>query len=213
MASTVRVLIAVMRRSVRQGVRLLLGAQSDLEVAGEAEDRAGALTLARKLHPAVVVVDLILPGLEYVEFLRQVHLASPRTRVVVLKTPADGSGLTEAPVAHGLIRAVRDAAARRKPAHIPLPAAVVDVRDPKSQALGKASNEDLTPREQEVVLMAAAGLSSTETARRMGISPRTVESHRTRAMRKLGLHRRAELVRYAVVRGMLPPDRGGSGDT
>jgi DNA-binding NarL/FixJ family response regulator len=213
MATKVRIVIAVTQRAVRQGARLVLGAQSGLQVVGEAERRGQALALAARLRPDVMVVDQILPGIEFLDFLRRVGSKSPRTRIVVLKTPADAAGVARASVAQRLIRATRDAALRRRLVKVPLPAAVIDMQEPDPRAPRHDPGERLTPREREIVFMAADGFSSTETARRLGISPRTVESHRTRAMRKLGLHRRAELVRYAVSRGILPAERGGRDDS
>lgn len=203
MARTVRVLIAVTRQSVRQGVSLLLGAQPDIHVVGEAGERRRALSLAAARKPHVLVVDLLLPGYEYLEFLQQVSARSPQTRVVVLSMPPEATNLARTSTAYNLVRAVRDSAARRNRVKVPMPAAVIDAHGTTGDGPKGDLFEKLTPREQEVALMATEGLSSRETARRLGISPRTVESHRTRAMRKLGLHRRAELVRYALARGLL----------
>jgi DNA-binding NarL/FixJ family response regulator len=203
MARTVRVLIAATRQSVRQGVSLLLGAQPDIHVVGEAGERRRALSLAAARKPQVLVVDLLLPGYEYLEFLQQVSTRSPQTRVVLLSMPPEPTNLARSSTAYSLVRAVRDSAARRSRVKVPMPAAVIDAHGPAGEGPKGDLFEKLTPREQEVALMATEGLSSRETARRLGISPRTVESHRTRAMRKLGLHRRAELVRYALARGLL----------
>jgi len=203
MARTIGVLIAVTRQSVRQGVSLLLGAQPDIQIVGEAGERRRALSLTAARKPHVLVADLVLPGYGYLEFLQQVSARSPQTRVVILSMPPEVANLARTSIAYNLVQAVRDSAVHRSRIKVPMPAAVIDAHEPAGQEPACDLFEKLTPREQEVALMATEGLSSRETARRLGISPRTVESHRTRAMRKLGLHRRAELVRYALVRGLL----------
>jgi len=213
MATRVRVLIAVMRRAERQAVRLLLGAQPDLDVVGETGERAHALALAGTLKPNVMVVDLILPGLESLELLGHLNSASPQTRVIILRMPADVSDVARVSVADRLLHAVRSAAAEKNPVRVPMPVAIVDVPETTTRALRSEPFEKLTPREREVVLMAAEGLSSTETARRLGISPRTVETHRSQAMRKIGVHRRADLVRYAALHGILSTERDGPSDS
>src|SRR5262245_10878886 len=113
MARTVRALIAVTRQSVRQGVSLLLRAQPDIHIVGEAGERRRALSLAAARKPHVLVLDLLLPGLEYLEFLQQVSARSPHTRVVVLSMPPEATSLARNSTAYNLVRAVRDSAAHR----------------------------------------------------------------------------------------------------
>jgi len=211
--STVRVLIAVMGRAERQGVKLLLGAQPDIEVVAETGERGRAVALAAVRRPHVMVVDLPLPGLECLQFLHEVRSKSPKTRVVILNMPQGVANIHEDSVAYDLIQAVRNGANHRNLLQVPLPLAVIDPQWPNTKGPSRDLFEKLTPREQEVVLMATKGFSSTETARQLRISPRTVEAHRAHAMRKLGLHRRADLVRYVLVRDVLRPEPGGSADS
>ena len=212
MATSISVLVAVTHRSVRQGVRLLIGSQPGYTVVGEAEERARALALAAQHHPDVLVLDLILTSLDYLDFLRGLSAASPKTRVIVLLTPADGLSAADGTAGRELIEAVRDAATRPRRVSIPLPVAIVDTRAPGSPSTRSDPFETLTPREREVLLLAVEGCSSTETARRLGISARTAESHRAHVMRKLGLHRRADLVRYAMERGIMSAGDDGARD-
>jgi two-component system, NarL family, response regulator NreC len=206
MTESVRVLIAVTQRSLRQGARLLLAAEPEFEVVGEATNRRQALQLMESLRPDALILSLILPSRDVVEFVEQVRRLSPRTRVVSMQTQPQTTSLSLAMVADQIVQAVRDATLHHDSISVPLPAG-----DPvATQQSLRDTNSDafraLTPREREVLIMTAGGMSSVETGRRLGISPRTAETHRARVMNKLGLHRRADLVRYVIARGILPPE-------
>jgi DNA-binding NarL/FixJ family response regulator len=194
---TIRVLIVASSEPLRQGLRdLLLGAR-DFEVLGVAATRHEA----KLLEPA---------SLNRLLFLREIEAASPRTHVFFCALPHEaieeltradraerGNGRTPA-FARDLVAALRPLGeASQAAGHGEAPSA-----DAVREALAC-----LTPREREVLRMAAEGLSSSETGRQLGISARTAECHRAHGMRKLGIHRRAELVRFAMSAGLVGGER------
>ena len=196
-------------RIVREGLRAVLAAEPDFRLVGEAGDGLEALRLVERLRPDVLVLDLRLPGLGGVEVARRVARRCPRTAVVVLSMHCDPSYVAEAlragarayvPKDAGveeLVRAVRAAAAGEEYLSPALPREAIaelrrqDAPDPYAA---------LTPREREVLQLTAEGCSCNEVARRLFISPRTVETHRANVMRKLGVRNQKELIRYAVRR-------------
>ena len=213
----ITVALADDHRVVREGLRQVLQAQPDIEVVGEAGDGRDAADLAERLSPNVLVLDLMMPGLSGLEVLRQVGRRSPRTRVVVLSMHADEGYVVKA-LGHGalgyvvkdasaadLLRAVRAVHAGQR--YLSPPLSDQTIQDYVGRA-GEGDSADpyerLTTREREVLHLTAEGLSSREVARRLGISSRTAETHRANVMSKLGLHNRADLVRYAMARGLLP---------
>ena len=201
---------------VRQGLRALLEAEPDFTVVGEAADGLEAVHLVERMQPNVLVLDLMLPGLSGLEVTRQVRQRSPQTRVVILSMHANEAYVVEAlrngaaayvlkdASAAELVHAVREVAAGRHYLSPPLSERAIEFYRQKAQAATQDVYETLTTREREVLHLAAAGHSIAEIAARLGISPRTVETHRTNLMHKLGIHTQTNLVRYALRRGILP---------
>jgi len=213
---TVKIVLADDHQIVRQGLQAIFRSEPDLRVVGEAADGAEALRLVERLQPDVLVLDLMLPGKTGLEVARQATRVSPRTRIVILSMHANEAYVVEAlrAGAHGyvlkeegaleLVKAIRGALAGQR--YLSASISEEAVRDyGKRQA---ASILDplltLTRREREVLQLTAEGQSSTEIASRLFISPRTVETHRTNLMRKLGVRNQRDLVRYAVQRGVIP---------
>ncbi|MCL6554564.1 MAG: response regulator transcription factor [Firmicutes bacterium] len=219
MRAPVRVLIVDDHEVVRVGVRTLVDRHPDLTVVGEAASGSEAVDAARHLQPDVVVMDISLPGISGIEATRQICRALPATAVLgltihddphllfrLLDAGASGYVLKQA-AAEDLVLAIRQVAAGRVFLS-PRTAAVVahDVVDEAARsAAGRALLDGLTARERDVLVLLAEGLTTREIARRLRISPKTVQSHREHIMTKLNLHRRAALVRYAVRRGLIPP--------
>ena len=202
---------------VRQGVRALLDREPGFRVVGETGDGLEAVRLVELLSPRVLVVDLMMPGLSGLEVTRQVTRRSPQTRVVVLsmhateayvlevlRNGATGYVLKEASAAD-LVTAVREVAAGRRYLSSQLSQHALDAYAQKARATPPDAYATLTTREREVFHLAAEGRTSAQIAGRLGISPRTAETHRAHLMRKLGLRTRADLVRFALDRGLLPP--------
>jgi two-component system response regulator NreC len=200
---------------VRQALRLLLAAEPDLRVVGETGDGLEACGLVDRLKPQLLVVDLMMPGLNGLEVTRQVRERSPNTRVVVLSMHADeayvlealrngatGFVLKEASAAE-FLAAVRATASGRRYLSAPLSDRALEAYAQMAAASSPDPYEMLTPREREVLHLSAEGLSTNDIAGRLTISPRTAETHRENFMRKLGLHNQAELIRYAVRRGVV----------
>lgn len=201
---------------VRQGLRALLEAESDFSVVGEAGDGLEALRLADQLNPNVLVLDLMMPGLNGLEVARQMSKHAPQTRIVVLSMYSNEAYVLEA-LGNGasayvlkdsssadLVHAVREVAAGRRYLSPPLSDRAIEAYQEKAKAATLDKYETLTTREREVLQLAVEGHTSTEIAARLGISSRTAEAHRSNLMHKLGLHTQADLIRYALRRGIIP---------
>jgi two-component system response regulator NreC len=201
---------------VRQGLRVLLEAEPDFHVVGEAGDGLETTQLVERLQPDVLVLDLMMPGLSGLEVVRQVGERSPKTRVVILSMYADEAYVLEAlrngaagyvlkkSTADELVRAVREVMAGRHYLSPPLSEHAIDAYLQKAKESALSPYAMLTTREREVLHLVAEGHTNTEIAARLSISPRTVEMHRANLMRKLDLHTQADLIRYALQRGILP---------
>jgi DNA-binding NarL/FixJ family response regulator len=215
---TVTVLLADDHPIVRQGLRHLLEAEPDVKIVGEAEDGLQAVQLAEKFKPRVLVVDIMMPGLNGLEVLRQVKERCPATSSIVLsmqsadvyvvealKSGALGYVLKETGPSE-LANAVRQVIAGKRYLSPRLSERLIDVLLQTSEELTLDPYETLTNREREILQMAAEGMTTAAIAKRLSISPRTAELHRGRMMDKLGLNNQTELIRYALKRGILPLD-------
>lgn len=200
---------------VRQGLRSLLEAKG-FQVIGEADEGIGVVQLVERLRPGVLLLDLMLPRLSGLEVTRQVCQRSLRTRVVILSMYADeayvlealrngavGYVLKEAGIAD-LVQAIDEVTAGRRYLSPPLSEHAIEAFVQKAHMAPKDPYETLTTREREVLHLAAEGHGASKIARRLSISPRTVEMHRANLMRKLGMQTQTDLVRYALRRGILP---------
>ena len=203
---------------VRRGLRALLEAVPDFRVTGETGDGLEVVRLVEELRPQVLVLDLMMPGVGGLEVARQVNLRFPTTKVVILSMHANEAYVLEA-LRNGasayvlkdagggeLLQAVRSVIAGSRYLSPPLSErAIADyVEKAKSAPLDPVG--ELTTREREVLGLAAEGQSTGDIAARLGISPRTAETHRANLMRKLGLHNQTALVRFAIRQGILPPE-------
>ena len=201
---------------VRQGLRALLETESDFKVIGEAGNGLEALQLARELKPNVLVLDLMMPVLNGLEVTRQICKNSTNTRVVILSMYANEAYVLEA-LGNGasayvmkdsssadLLLAVREVAAGRRYLSPPLSDRAIEVYQEKAKAATLDKYETLTTREREVLQLTAEGHTNAEIASRLGISSRTAETHRSNLMHKLSLHTQADLIRYALRRGIIP---------
>jgi len=201
---------------VRQGLRALLKAEADFSVVGEAGDGLEALELVGQLKPNVLVVDVMMPGLNGLEVSRQLAKHSPNTHIVVLsmysneayvlKALGNGASAYVLKDASSAVHAVREVAAGRRYLSPPLSDRAIAAYQEKAKAAALDRHETLTTREREVLQLSAEGRTSTEIAARLGISSRTAETHRSNLMHKLGLHTQADLIRYALRRGIIPMD-------
>ena len=203
---------------VRQGLRALMEAEPDFSVVGEAGDGLEALRLVEQLSPNVLVLDLMMPGLNGLEVARQLSKRSPNIRIVVLSMYSNEAYVLEA-LSNGasayvlkdsssadLVHAVREVSAGRRYLSPPLSDRAIEAYQEKAKAATLDKYEMLTTREREVLQLAAEGHTSTDIAARLGISSRTAEAHRSNLMHKLGMHTQADLIRYALRRGIIALD-------
>jgi two-component system response regulator NreC len=217
--SPIRVLVCDDHALVRSGLRLVLEAEPDIEVAGEAADAEEAIERARELQPDVVLLDVVLPGRSGVEAVPDVLAAAPETKVLMLSMQDDptyvrgafaagatGYVLKEAVEAE-LVQGVREVAAGRRFVHPLLGARLAAAAEAELAAPVEAP---LSARERDVLRLLALGHTNQEIAQMLFISVRTAETHRAHIMRKLGLTTRAGIVRYALATGQLQPPQGVS---
>ncbi|HET8909640.1 MAG TPA: response regulator transcription factor [Ktedonobacterales bacterium] len=212
----IRVLLADDHTILRAGLRMMLSVQPDLEIVGEASDGRQAIVEAQRLQPDVILMDITMPELNGIEATRQVKKLLPETRVLVLtmheneeylfqvlRAGASGYILKEAADTE-LISAIRSVHAGRF--YLAPPAQAMMVGDYMQRVRAgeeRDSYSGLTEREREILKLVAEGYTNNQIGERLFISPKTVDTHRTHVMDKLNLHSRAELVKYAMRRGLL----------
>jgi len=209
----IRVLIADDHGIVRSGLRMLIERQADMNVVGEASDGVDALRLSQAEHPDVAVLDVSMPRMTGLQAAREIRAHSPDTRVLLLSMHEDEryffEGLEAGAAGYvlkraadtDLIDALRTVAAGRTFLSDDAQAVLMG----EWQA-GRAEPEDkLTPRELEVVKLIAEAFTNRQIAETLQLSEKTIESHRSNLLAKLGMRDRVELVRYAIRRGLVEP--------
>ncbi len=218
----IRVLIADDHAVLRAGLRMLLDAEPDIEVVGEARDGAEVLARVRDLRPDVLLLDVAMPRLGGLEALPRIREAAPETRVLMLTMYEDEEYLREAlrsgaagyvlkrAAAGELLSAIRTVYHGGVYLHSEHARRLLeDLVDRHARPEPSEEGPPLSPREREVLRLIALGYTNQQAADMLYLSVKTVETYRARAMAKLGLHSRAELVRYALQQGWLeeePPD-------
>ena len=211
----IRIVVVDDHAVVRSGLRMLLGAEEDIEVVGEAGNVREAVFEVRAAKPDVVLLDVTMPGESGIDGLPKLLHEAPETRVLMLSMEDDPSYVREAFAAGArgyvlkeaidaeVVAAVREVAAGNRYVHPALGARMV-AADAAAQAV--AASDPLSDRERQVLKLLALGHTNQEIAKRLFISVRTAETHRAHIMRKLHLSTRAELVRYAIEHGQLEPE-------
>jgi DNA-binding NarL/FixJ family response regulator len=213
----ITVLLAEDHMVVREGLRTLMEAEGDIQVVGEVETGRQAVELAKKLRPAVILMDIAMPQLNGLEATRQILKAVPDAKVLILSAHSDeayveqvtalgASGyLLKQTSAHELSEAVRElhkghtffspAIARRmRSRHGP---------SAERGEIARGKGVRLSSREAEVLQLIAEGRPNKQAAQELGISVKTVEKHRQNLMRKLNIHDTAGLTRYAIAAGII----------
>jgi two-component system, NarL family, response regulator NreC len=207
----IRILLADDHVLVRQGFKLILSEQPDMQIAGEAANGREAVEQAEKLQPDIVVMDVTMPELNGIEATRRITTAAPRARVLALSMHKDAVYVRE------ILRAGARGYLLKDSADADLIAAVRAVAKGEgylSPAISDAVLTDyrrhvtdpldlLTTREREVLQMIAEGKTNKEIATTLNLSVYTVEAHRGRVMEKLNLHSAGELVRFALRSGLI----------
>jgi DNA-binding NarL/FixJ family response regulator len=211
-----RVLLADDHNLIRAGLRLVISQESDFLVVGEAENGRQAVEKARELKPDVVVMDIGMPDLNGIEACRQIRDGLPDSQVVMLSMHSDEGYVLRALKAGArayllkdsaeadLARAIRAAADGKS---FFSPAVAKLLLDDYMRKLERSGAEDsyelLTPREREILQLVAEGKSSKDVANHLGLSVYTVETHRANILQKLKLKSVAELILYAVRKGII----------
>lgn len=216
MSEAIRLLLADDHAVVRSGLRLLLEAQPDLAIVGEAENGEEAIRRTAELRPDVVLMDIEMPGMNGIEAARRIKAQSPRTSVLALTMYEDdqyffemlragASGYVPKRAAPDeLASAIRAVSRGEVFIHPSLAGRLVqDYLQRRDVEVQEQATGDLTPREQEVLTLIAQGLSNNEIADQLVISAKTVDRHRENIMRKLNLHNRVDLVKYALRKGLI----------
>jgi two-component system, NarL family, response regulator LiaR len=209
----IRVLIADDHAVVRRGLRTFLELQDEIEVVGEAEDGGQALAEAERLHPDVILLDLVMPRVDGLAALRGLPERRPRSRVIVLTTFLDDDKLLPAVRAGAagyllkdvepkeLVGAIRTVHAGEALLH---PAAAARVMAELVESSRPSPASLLTPRESEVLALIALGQPNKVIARELGVSEKTVKTHVSNVLGKLGVSDRTQAALYAVREGLVP---------
>ncbi len=212
----IRVLIADDHAIVREGIRMILLQQPDIEVIGEAADGQQAIDQVNRLGPDIVLMDIAMPGLGGLEATIEIRKTRPQTRILVLtqyddkeyvfrflKAGASGYVLKKT-VGGALVAAVRSVYEGKSFIDSAVAGTVIEgMLHPEQPAPGEVTYETLSDREKQVLKLIAEGYTSARIAGVLNISIKTVMTHRTNLMDKLGLHNRADLVRFAVRHGLI----------
>jgi two-component system, NarL family, nitrate/nitrite response regulator NarL len=203
-ADILRILVVDDHPIVREGVRRILEAQPDFRVVGEADDGASALALTTRLRPDAAVVDVGLPDISGLELVRQMRAAVPGLLVVMLSMYDDPEYARSSRAAGASAYVVKDSAATMLVTQLRLAAGRERVGAPlPARPTGAARLAELTPRECEVLRGIAQGHTNKAIGASLGISPRTVETHRERVIRKLGVTSVAGLTAFALEVGLV----------
>lgn len=214
MNNIIRVLIADDHTIVRSGVRLLLEAETDIEVIGEALDGKEAIALVEQLHPNVVLMDIAMPGVDGLEATKKILSQWPETKILVLtmhrsdeyffemiKAGASGYVLKGADT-NELIHALRVVAKGEVFLYPSMASKLVkgylDSLEGNNNALS-----NLSRREQEILRLLADGYTNKEIAKKLVVSPSTVHTHRSNLMNKLNLNSRRDLIQYTRRKGII----------
>ena len=219
--SKIRLLLVDDHAVVRSGLRMLLEAQSDMEIVGEAANGSEAIHMVQRKHPDVVLMDVQMPETNGIDATRQIKAVSPETAVLTLSMyeneqyflemlKAGASGYVPKRAAPDeLVNAIRTVYAGDVFLHPSMAGMLVQ------NYLGNQSDEPdteeddlekLTPREREVLIQIAKGHANSEIAENLYISVKTVDRHRENMMQKLNIHGRIELVKFAIKNGLISLD-------
>ena len=212
------VLLADDHPIVRQGLRHLFEREPEFRIVGEAGDGFEALRFVELLTPDILVLDLMMPGVNGLEVLRQIKKVSPITQTIVLSMQSADAYVIEA-LNNGaagyvlketgpseLINAAREVIQGHQFLSAKL-SQRIETSERKFKNTPKDAYATLTVREREVLQMTVEGRTSVEIGDKLNISPRTVEVHRRNLMIKLGIKNQTDLIRFAIKRSILPMDR------
>jgi two-component system response regulator NreC len=200
---------------VRKGLQALLSSEADFKIVGECSDGIETVETVERLKPNILVLDIMMAGINGLEVTRQLNKKCPETGIVILSMHSNEGYVLEAlrsgakayilkdNTTEDLVRAIREVAAGHRYLSSPLSERAIAAYTEKANTDTHDPYLQLTTREREILQMAAQGSSNSEIAARLFISPRTVETHRSNVMRKLGIRSQAELIKFATLRGII----------
>jgi len=209
------ILLADDHKMVRDGLRLLINAQPDMTVVGEADNGRAAVALTRQLQPDVVVMDVTMPELNGLKATEQLRTLCPGIKILtltrhtgdgylhqLLKAGAKGYVLKQS-ASDELVRAIRAVAAGKSYLDPAITEQIVGSVVGKRHVRGSPAEKTLSHREEEVLRLSAWGYLNKEIAGRLQISIKTAEAHKSNAMTKMGMKSRIDIVRYALLQDWL----------
>lgn len=214
MESKLRILLAEDHKTVREGVKLLVNAQPDMEVVGEADDGELALAQAEKLRPDIIIMDISMPRMNGLKATKKLRSKYPDIKLLTLSRHTDDGYLQQlvAAGANGyvlkqsapnhLINAIREVAEGNAYLDPSLTKKVMGSYANRPSLRGE-NQKELSDRETEVLRLISLGYSNKEIAASLDLSVKTVEVHKANAMRKLGISGRIEIVKYAILQGWM----------
>ena len=210
-----RIMLAEDHLTVREGIKLLINSQPDMEVISEVGDGGAAVKEAQKLSPDIVVMDVSMPNVNGLKATKRLKITSPKIKILTLTRHTDDAYLQQliesgasgyvlkqsAPTE--LIRAIRTVAEGKNYLDPALTEKMFSGFSNRMVRLRGESKAALTERESEVLRYIALGYSNKEIASLMQVSVKTIEAHKANAMRKLDMHSRIDIVRYAILQGWM----------
>jgi DNA-binding NarL/FixJ family response regulator len=211
-----RILLADDHEAIREGLKTILNAQPDMEVVGEAPDGTAAVAQSLDLKPDVVVMDVSMPGMNGLKATETLHRRCPQLKILTLSrhgeqgyvqqllgAGASGYVLKQSRAAE-LLNAIRAVASGGTYLDPSVAGALVDEYARRGSAsVAPELSRGISPRETEILRLVAWGHSNKEIAAQLKLSVKTVETHKTNAMNKLGMHTRIDIVRFALLQGWL----------
>jgi two-component system, NarL family, response regulator NreC len=212
----INIILADDHQVVRKGLRALLSSEPDFSVVGEAGDGLETVQLVEQVQPDILVLDLMMSGINGLEVTRQLSKKGIKTGIVILSMHNNEAYVLEAlrsgarayilkdSPPEELTRAIREVSSGRRYLSSPLTERAIEAYTQKTEVKPIDPYEQLTTREREILQLAAQGCTNSDIASRLYISPRTVETHRTNLMRKLGLHNHTQLIQFAIQHGLIP---------
>jgi two-component system response regulator NreC len=212
----IHILLADDHTILRAGLKMMLNAQPDMEVVGEASDGRQAITETQRLQPDIVLMDITMPEMNGIEATRHIKKLVPESRILILTMHEHDEYVFQALRAGASGYMLKEAADTELISALHIIQSGQFYLSPMAQSVlvgdylqrvrtgeEKDSYSSLTEREREILKLIAEGYTNNQIAERLVISPKTVDTHRTHIMDKLNLHSRAELVKYAMRRGLL----------
>jgi DNA-binding NarL/FixJ family response regulator len=218
MTEKLRVLIAEDHKTVREGIKLLVNSQTDMEVVGEAGDGEAAIKMFEELTPDLIVMDISMPTLNGLRATKRLRSKYPDVKILTLTRHTDDGYLRQLISAGAsgyvlkqsapseLINAIRTVGKGNSFLDPSLTEKVLGGYASNSNGLRGENHGDLSTRESEVLKMIAFGYSNKEIATRLNLSVKTIEAHKSNAMRKLGITSRIDIVKYAILQNWLQDD-------